>query len=198
MWKSRPVSPTQPKQYEQLVSAIERTRYELFEQFSQSMQCWQLLKPREPRQCKLSEHCTQRTQKLQRIKLSESLQNVQESQATQRSQATQDSFSRSRPMPATSFRNRVSKVRALNFVSLGMAAVATIQVRSTRRSSAARTRVSASSAPSSRRFRRCSKTGNLIGGCWSSREVSTAKAEHTSASSLCSSSFSWTSCSSGN
>src|SRR6187551_2607182 len=63
----------------------------------------------------------QRTQKLQRIKRSESLQKVHESQATQRSQATQDSFSRSRPMPAKSLRNRLSKVRALNFVSLGMA-----------------------------------------------------------------------------
>src|SRR3954447_17638346 len=99
---------------------MDLTKYELLEQFSQSMQCWQLFSPREPRQCRLSEHCRQRTQKLQRIKRSESLQNVQESQATQRSHATQDSFSRSRPMPATSFLKRLSKVRALNFVSLAM------------------------------------------------------------------------------
>src|ERR1700710_2275131 len=118
MWKSRPVSPTQPKQYEQLLSATERTRYELVLQFSQSMQCWQPFRPRLPRQCRLSVHCTQRTQKLQRIKRSASVQKVQESQATQRSHATQDSFSRSRPSPATSFRNLVSNVRALSFESL--------------------------------------------------------------------------------
>src|SRR6187402_747298 len=118
MWKSRPVSPTHPKQYEQLVSATERTTYELDEQFSLSMQCWQSLRPREPRQCKLSEHCTQRTQKLQRISRSESVQKVHESHATQRSHATHDSLSRSRPKPATSFRKRVSKERALSFDSL--------------------------------------------------------------------------------
>src|SRR6188768_783687 len=47
----------------------------------------------------------------------------------------------------------------------GHGAVAERHVRSTRRSSAARARVSASSASSSRRFKRCSKTGSLMGAC---------------------------------